>query len=49
MLQKVHFLSFCSIFLRKRTLFSIFFCIFVAKSIKQRFFKRKRTKMIEPI
>ena len=28
MLQKVHFLSFCSIFLRKRFLLSYFFCKF---------------------
>ena len=45
MLQKVYFLSFGSIFLRKRFLLSYFFCKFVARIYQAEASKRKRTSI----
>jgi hypothetical protein len=42
MLQKVYFLSFGSIFLRKRFLLSYFFCKFVARIYQAEASKRKK-------
>lgn len=49
MLQKVHFLSFCSIFFTKKDSLFYIFLYFCRKIYQTEVFKRKRTKMIEPI